>query len=133
MGLLASMCSDVDRQGTPLDEGLAAVIVTYVRPLICVDAVVPLQVRLAVEALPAVSVTESKTAGRDTHLFAVGLRTVEWPQNIFGDILVLVVDDFQEIHLFSMPAVLRGVCCVVVLCQCVSGRVFVLSRIGLGS
>ena len=59
------MCSDVDRQGTPLDEGLAAVIVTYVRPLICVDAVVPLQVRLAVEALPAVSVTESRTAGRD--------------------------------------------------------------------
>ena len=55
MRFLAGMCSIVDRQGTLLDEGFAAAMhVTYVRPLICVDAVVPLQVRTAVETLLAV-------------------------------------------------------------------------------
>ena len=52
---LASVSSKVDRQGTSLDEGLATK-ATYVRPLICVDAEVPLQVRLALETLLALSI-----------------------------------------------------------------------------
>jgi hypothetical protein len=54
MGLLARVCADVHGQGTPLDEALATSRgCTSVRTLVCVNAVVPLQVRLAVEALVA--------------------------------------------------------------------------------
>ena len=56
MRLLASMCSNVDVQGTHLDEGFAAAIITYVRPFVCVNAVVPVHARLALETLLAASV-----------------------------------------------------------------------------
>ena len=63
------MCSDVDRQGTPLDERFAAVVIAYIWPLICVDAVVPLQVRLAVETLlAALAKLEGMTSRKHTFL-----------------------------------------------------------------
>ncbi len=50
--LLAGVRRDVHRQGTPLDETLSASWRgARVRPLVGVYPVVPLQVRLAVEAL----------------------------------------------------------------------------------
>lgn len=54
MGLLACVSADVDGQGTPLDEGLVAVLpYTSVWALIGVDAEVSLQVGLPVETLVA--------------------------------------------------------------------------------
>jgi hypothetical protein len=54
MRLLASVSPDVDRQGTPLDEALAASYrCALIWPLIGVNPVMSLQVRLAVEALQA--------------------------------------------------------------------------------
>ena len=50
--LLASVGSDVDGQGAPLDEALGACSLgAMVWPLVCVYAVMSLQIRLAVEAL----------------------------------------------------------------------------------
>ena len=52
MRFLAGVCPIVYRQGTSLDEGLSTIEVTArVWPLIRVYPVVPLQVRLAIEAL----------------------------------------------------------------------------------
>lgn len=52
MRLLACVSSNVDGQGTPLDEALSASWrVARVWPLVCVYPVMSLQVRLAVEAL----------------------------------------------------------------------------------
>jgi hypothetical protein len=46
------MCSYVHGNGALLDEGLAAIgIVASERPLVCVDAIMALQIRLAVETL----------------------------------------------------------------------------------
>lgn len=54
MRFLAGVCPDVNGQGATLDKTLAAVgLVAGVRSLICVDAVMSLQVRLAIEALHA--------------------------------------------------------------------------------
>lgn len=54
MGLLACVSADVDGQGTPLDEGLVAVLPhTSVWTLVGVDAEVSLQVGLPVETLVA--------------------------------------------------------------------------------
>lgn len=50
--LLASMCPNMNCESTPLNEALtAAWCHTGVRPLIGVDAIMPLKVRLAVKAL----------------------------------------------------------------------------------
>jgi hypothetical protein len=58
--LLAGVCAGVDSQGTPLDEALAAVrVVALVRALVCVYPIMPLQIRLAVEALWVASATSS--------------------------------------------------------------------------
>jgi len=50
--LLASVCTSMYGQGASLDKALAAVLmVALVRPFVCVDAIMSLQIRLAVEAL----------------------------------------------------------------------------------
>ena len=55
--LLTRVRPDVDCEGTPLDEALSAPRRgALVRPLVGVYAVVPLQIRLAVEALRPLSV-----------------------------------------------------------------------------
>lgn len=54
MGLLAGVGPDMNGQGAPLDKTLAAVgLVAGVRSLICVDTMMALQIRLAIEALQA--------------------------------------------------------------------------------
>jgi hypothetical protein len=50
--LLTGVSADVDSQGTSLNEALATARGgTSIRPLICVNSIMSLQVRLAVEAL----------------------------------------------------------------------------------
>lgn len=52
MWLFTSVRPDVYRQGTPLDEALAAPgIVALIWPLICVNPIMSLQIRLAVKSL----------------------------------------------------------------------------------
>lgn len=50
--LLAGVCSEMDGEGTTLDKPLSAILpVASVWPLVCVNAVVSLKIRLSVEAL----------------------------------------------------------------------------------
>ena len=67
ISFLASMCSNVDIQGTPLNERFAATIVMYIWSHY-VDAVVLLCVRPAVETLVAASVCEAGVKGKK-HIF----------------------------------------------------------------
>jgi len=52
------MCTDVYGESAPLDERLAAVaVMAIIGPLICVDAMMALQIRLAVETLHTLHVS----------------------------------------------------------------------------
>ena len=52
MRFVASVCSTMDGQGAALDKGLLArFVITCVGALIGMDAIVSLEIRLAVEAL----------------------------------------------------------------------------------
>jgi hypothetical protein len=58
--LLAGVCAGVNSQCTSLNEALAAIrVVALVRALVCVYPIMPLQIRLAVEALWVASATSS--------------------------------------------------------------------------
>ena len=75
VGFVASVSAPMDRQCTALDKGLLArLVVACVRPLICMDAVMPLQVGLAVETLRS-DVSESILEGLSA---IVGLRKYLW-------------------------------------------------------
>jgi hypothetical protein len=74
--LLAGVCPRMDCQRAPLDEALATSrVVARIGALVCVDSVVALEVRFAVEALLTVSaIHDAPVAGdsKATHLATLG-------------------------------------------------------------
>jgi hypothetical protein len=107
--LLARVCAGVYGQGAPLDEALAAVwMVTLIWPFVCVYSVMPLQVRLAIEALAMMSVAWPRTRlaevgrpSRDgrTHL------TTSLPGALKSAIhrRFVISNNLRDVHLSRLP------------------------------
>jgi hypothetical protein len=96
MRLLACVCTDVDGQGAPLDEALhASGRQARIWALVCVDAVMSLEIRLAVEALPMLSACgnrKQKRRGWRTYLGA-GV-----PIALEGASRRLILNELHEFH-----------------------------------